>query len=71
MPARTSGKTYLSELKNILPAALDKLKPELIFYNADSDVLASNPLSTLRLSVDDMTERDLFVTASARERTIC
>lgn len=69
-PRKTSGATYLTELKNILPAALDKFQPELILYNAGSDVLASDPLSTLQLSVDDMSERDLYVVSTARERQI-
>lgn len=39
-------------------------------YNAGSDVLLSDPLSTFRLSVQDMNDRDLFVVKQARKRKI-
>jgi histone deacetylase 11 len=70
LPAKTDGHTYLAKLKSILPEAIDKFKPDFIFYNAGSDVLASDPLSTLLLRVEDMNERDLFVVSSARAKNI-
>jgi len=69
-PAKTDGHTYLANLKRILPEAIEKFKPDFIFYNAGSDVLASDPLSTFLLRVEDMNERDAFVVETARRNSI-
>jgi len=69
-PAKTDGHTYLTNLKRILPEAIEKFKPDFIFYNAGSDVLASDPLSTFLLRVEDMNERDVFVVETARQNNI-
>ena len=50
--------------------AIEKFKPDFIFYNAGSDVLASDPLSTFLLRVEDMNERDTFVVETARRNSI-
>jgi histone deacetylase 11 len=70
LPPATVGREYLDALADQLPAALDGLMPELIVYNAGSDVLGSDPLSNLNLTDDDLVERDLFVVTAARERGI-
>lgn len=69
-PRNTDGRTYLSELKSTLPVALEKFKPDLVAYNAGSDVLDSDPLSTFRLKVAEMNERDLFVVETTRRMNI-
>lgn len=66
-PAQTDGKTYLTALKEYVPKAIAQFEPQLIVYNAGSDVLHSDPLSTFRLTPEDMIERDLFVISKARE----
>jgi histone deacetylase 11 len=65
-----SGMEYLEILQDYLPDALDHLKPDLIVYNAGSDVLNTDPLTSLRLNVTEMSERDLFVITEARARNI-
>jgi histone deacetylase 11 len=47
LPANTDGKEYLNALAQRVPRAISKFKPDLIVYNAGSDVLASDPLSSL------------------------
>lgn len=69
-PARTTGDKYLSTLEDVLPKALDKFRPDLIVYNAGSDVLKSDPLSTFQLSIEEMNQRDLFVVSTARAQDI-
>lgn len=63
--ARTDGATYLKKLKEILPQAIEKYRPDLIYYNAGSDVLATDPLASLLLSPEDLIERDNFVVQTA------
>jgi histone deacetylase 11 len=67
LPAQTRGDSYLARLEETIPVAIARFKPDLIVYNAGSDVLASDPLSSLILSVEEMCQRDLFVVSQARE----
>lgn len=69
-PAKTGGEKYLSTLKEALPKAIAEFKPDLIAYNAGSDVLESDPLSSFKLSIKDMNERDVFVVSTARKMNI-
>lgn len=69
-PRNTGGKPYLAKLETTLPAAIDKVQPDLIVYNAGSDVLESDPLSTFKLGVSDMSKRDLYVVEYARSKNI-
>lgn len=69
-PRRTRGDKYLSTLEETLPKATEKFKPDLIVYNAGSDVLKSDPLSTFLLHPKEVNERDLFVVSHARKQNI-
>jgi histone deacetylase 11 len=66
----TDGETYLRLLGSVLPAALADPRPDLVVYNAGSDVLATDPLSRLRLTPESLAERDLLVTTEARKAGI-
>lgn len=64
------GADYLDLLHRHLPLALDRFRPELIVYNAGSDVLRTDPLTSLMLEPAEMEERDRYVVSQARERDI-
>ena len=70
LPPLTSGFTYLEILAEHLPKALERIRPDLVVYNAGSDVLAADPLSWLQLTPGEMAERDLYVVTQVRERDI-
>jgi histone deacetylase 11 len=70
LPPRTNGAEYLEVLHNCLPAALERYRPDLVVYNAGSDVLWNDPLSRLFLTVDHLAERDLYVVTEARNRKV-
>jgi histone deacetylase 11 len=70
LPARTNGQKYLAVLEQHVPEAIAEFKPDLIIYNAGSDVLASDPLSSLLVSPDEMCQRDLFVVSQAKKHSI-
>lgn len=70
LAAGTSGVAYLELLAEHVPKALDRTRPDLVVYNAGSDVLATDPLSRLMLTPDEMAERDLYVVTQVRERGI-
>ena len=57
-------------LRGHLPEALRRARPDLVVYNAGSDVLATDPLSSLRLTPGEMAERDLYVVTTVREQGI-
>jgi acetoin utilization deacetylase AcuC-like enzyme len=56
-----SGDEYLSLLKNNLPKLIEQQKPDFIFYLSGVDVLKSDKLGKLSLSVDACKQRDQFV----------
>jgi histone deacetylase 11 len=70
LPPRTNGAEYLHALRTHLPGALDRFRPDLVVYNAGSDVLRSDPLSRLFLTAEEMAERDLYVVTEVRERGV-
>jgi histone deacetylase 11 len=70
LPEGTNGQDYLKALRKHVPEAITKFNPDLIVYNAGSDVLASDPLSSLLVSPAQMCERDLYVVSQARNRGI-
>jgi histone deacetylase 11 len=70
LPPRTNGAEYLDALREHLPCALDRYRPDLVVYNARSDVLWSDPLSALFLTTEAMAERDLYVVTEVRARGV-
>jgi len=70
LPPWTNGAEYLDALREHLPRALDLFRPDLVVYNAGSDVLWSDPLSRLFLTAEEMAERDLYVVTEVRERGV-
>ena len=70
LPSLAGGATYLELLREHLPEALRRARPELVVYNAGSDVLASDPLASLRLTPAELAERDLYVVTEVRGRGV-
>ena len=68
LPVRSglSGGEYLEILKRVLPSALDEVNPSLLIYNAGSDPFEADPLAGLRLTRQDLVQRDLMVVSQAR-----
>src|SRR6266478_1883255 len=70
LPSLIEGTTYLELLHEHLPMALNRFRPDFVLYNAGSDVLKTDPLAQLLLTVDEMAERDLSVVTEVRGRGI-
>jgi histone deacetylase 11 len=70
LPKRTTDEAYLRILADYLPRALDHFKPDIVVYNAGSDVLRTDPLAHFLLTPEGLAERDLYVVTEARERNI-
>ena len=61
---------YLAALEGCLPDLLDRLEPDLVFYNAGVDPHRDDKLGRLALTDAGLSARDRFVVASARGRGI-
>jgi histone deacetylase 11 len=70
VPPGLTGAEYLEIVRESLPEALDAVRPDLVIYNAGSDPFMGDPLARLRLTREDLAERDLLVVSMARERSI-
>ncbi len=57
----TGDATYLSILKKTVPELIATEKPDFIFYLCGVDVIASDKLGTLALTVEGCRQRDEFV----------
>lgn len=57
----TQDDAYLSTLKDILPKLINQEKPDFIYYLCGVDVLETDKLGRLSLTVEGCKERDRFV----------
>lgn len=70
VPSGTAGAEYLALLERTLPDAIEQAAPDILFYNAGSDVFEGDPLGYLKLTREDIIRRDAFVFEQARDRAI-
>ena len=61
---------YLSILKQTLPRLIEKQQPEFIYYLCGVDIIKSDQLGTLSLSLDGCKERDQFVLQTCKDLNI-
>lgn len=66
LPDGTEDAAYLSILRNTLPALMDAVQPDLAFYQSGVDVLATDKLGRLNLSMAGCKERDRIVLDTCR-----
>ncbi|KAI3992529.1 hypothetical protein MKX01_022620 [Papaver californicum] len=66
----TPTKLYLKKLDKALEVAGICFKPELIVYNAGTDILDGDPLGELKVSPDGIASRDEKVFRFAKEKNI-
>lgn len=61
LPTYCEDKEYLNLLYNTLPRLIEEVKPQFIFYISGVDILASDKLGKLRVSMEGCKQRDAFV----------
>lgn len=66
----TSDAEYLSILKRTLPKLIRQERPDFIFYLCGVDVIATDKLGTLGLTIEGCKERDRFVLETCHELEI-
>ena len=57
----TDDRTYLAILKETLPQIISDINPDFIFYLCGVDVVESDKLGTLGMTMEGCAERDRFV----------
>jgi len=67
LPNGTNDEAYLAKLKEILPNLLEKVKPDFVFYLSGVDVLATDKLGKLDLTIEGCKERDRFVLQNLKD----
>ncbi|MCB0620588.1 MAG: histone deacetylase [Saprospiraceae bacterium] len=70
LPDKTTDEYYLRVLQQVLPRLLDTFQPEFLFYLSGVDVLSTDKLGRLSLTLDGCRRRDLFVLESCRRNNI-
>lgn len=70
LPDGTDDATYLHMLRETLPKLMDEVQPELVFYQSGVDVLASDKLGRLSLSLYGCRERDRTVFETCRRYAV-
>ncbi len=70
LPDRTEDGPYLRKLRAVLPPLLDQVEPDIIFYLSGVDVLATDKLGRLALSIGGCRERDRFVLELCRKNEV-
>ena len=66
----TGDKKYLDKIKKIIPVLIDNIKPDFIFYLSGVDVLGTDKLGRLNLTIEGCKERDAFVLKQCNDRNI-
>ena len=61
LPDGVEDAFYLKTLRENLPRLMDEVQPDFVFYNAGVDVLATDKLGKLNLTMHGCGERDKFV----------
>jgi acetoin utilization deacetylase AcuC-like enzyme len=69
-PDDTTGSEYLPKLEKLLPKLIDRVKPDLIFFQSGVDVLEADKLGRLSLSIQECMERDMIVFNEAHRHQI-
>ncbi|XP_047998469.1 histone deacetylase 11 isoform X1 [Leguminivora glycinivorella] len=67
---RVEDLEYMLKLRHNLKAALNEFTPDILVYNAGTDILDSDPLGNLRVSSVGIIKRDEFVFEMCRSRKI-
>jgi acetoin utilization deacetylase AcuC-like enzyme len=66
----TDDKTYLKILRNTLPKLIEQLEPDMLFYLSGVDVLESDRLGRISMTVGGTKQRDMFVFKLAQANNI-
>ena len=70
LPDGTDDTTYLRLLRETLPRLLDEVQPDIVFFQSGVDVLATDKLGRLGLTIAGCKSRDRLVLQSCQENKV-
>ena len=70
LPDKTTDQVYLNTLRTALPKLIEEVQPDFIFYLSGVDIIASDKLGRLSVSLQGCKERDQFVLESCKRHQI-
>lgn len=70
LPDGTDDRTYLKLLDDHLKSLIDQIRPNFIFFQSGVDVLATDKLGRLGLTIDGCKQRDELVLQTAKKNEI-
>mgnify|MGYP006283557887 FL=1 len=70
LPDKTEDGPYLRILRDTLPRLMDQVEPDLVFYLSGVDVLSTDKLGRLSLSIQGCRERDRFVLEVCKQNKV-
>lgn len=70
LPDGTDDHLYLSTLKQTLPGLIDRVQPDFVFFQSGVDVLATDKLGRLGMSIQGCRERDRFVLSLCKQNRL-
>lgn len=70
LPDKTEDTFYLKTLRETLPKLLDMVQPDFIFYLSGVDIIASDKLGRLSVSIQGCKERDRIVFQACKNQEI-
>lgn len=70
LPDRTDDSTYLKILSRELPKLIEQVKPDLVFYLSGVDVLETDKLGRLSLTLEGCKNRDRYVFETCYKHSI-
>lgn len=70
LPDGTGDEFYLKTLKQELPKLIEEFEPDFAFFQSGVDVLATDKLGRLALSIQGCRERDKFVLETCKKNDI-
>ena len=70
LPAGTGDAHYLTVLQEQLPTLIEQVQPDLVFYIAGVDVLGTDKLGKLELSLEGCYQRDHWVISQCQQHNL-
>lgn len=70
LPDGTDDQHYLRVLNNTLPRLIDEVQPDMVFFQSGVDVLATDKLGRLNLSIEGCKTRDRIVFETCKKHKI-
>lgn len=70
LPDKTADALYLKTVQEILPRLIDEVEPDIVFYLSGVDILESDKLGRLSVSIAGCKERDKIVLETCKKNDL-